>query len=187
MRNQTDKEKTAVKAVFLLGDVIDGINQAAAEDFGIEENFHSADGLARNATKLADSIVNINRKGNKKILAKITPGLIWEGWTCEGEELLDPAGNKYGLHEIRAIFYTRQQIQTLRNVIAHLQPLRLRREPQQLTLDFMHKLPYVVPTNRRNRSVAPQHSITARVSANRDKKIAAAVDKPVKVNEKTCV
>ena len=39
----------------------------------------------------------------------------WDGWTIKTDEpiILDPEGNHYHLHEIRAIFFTRQFMETM--------------------------------------------------------------------------
>jgi hypothetical protein len=59
---------------------------------------------------------------------------LWEGWRVVGEELIDDGGNRYGQGEIRAIFYTRFELKTLRTRVAELEP----RAPawQQLELDL---------------------------------------------------
>jgi hypothetical protein len=37
-----------------------------------------------------------------------SPANLWQGWYVDGDDLVDGGGNRYGMHEIRAIFYTRK-------------------------------------------------------------------------------
>ena len=138
MKTQTTKEKAAVKAVFLLGEAIDGINQSTTANNKTGVHFHSAAELPGAAHQLGKSIISVNRMPASRELEK---GDIWSGWICTNEELIDDAGNRYGISEIRAIFYTRQQIQTLTRIVKHLQPAPAQREPVQLCFAFAKALP----------------------------------------------
>src|ERR1700693_5801768 len=46
----------------------------------------------------------------------------WQGWYGDGEYLIDDAGNHYHQAEIRAIFYTRLQIQDLKSRLEEYEP-----------------------------------------------------------------
>jgi hypothetical protein len=52
----------------------------------------------------------------------------WQGWYGDGEYLFDDAGNHYHQAEIRAIFYTRQQVRELQRRIEEYEPKKEGRE-----------------------------------------------------------
>lgn len=57
-----------------------------------------------------------------------------------GAELIDDGGNRYGMHEIRAIFYNWRLIRDLQAKVAALEPSK-ERVPIQLNFPFMRELP----------------------------------------------
>ena len=84
------------------------------------------------------------------------PSNLWDGWYVDGEVLVDGGGNFYRQSEIRAIFYTRQLLKSLREQIDFLKPRPLS-EPIQLSLpgvgsffDHAHDKPHVTPNKVRS-------------------------------------
>lgn len=106
----TDAEKTAVEAVF---------------------SFRKETGAIPGRGNTTKHLLN---------LSGATTDEIWRDWSLSGDDLIDPAGNRYGQCEIRAIFYTRGEIAGLRKRINELVPPP-KVEPQQLTFAFMRVVP----------------------------------------------
>ena len=63
-----------------------------------------------------------NRKRWKNPIQQHETELVWRGWRFCADELIDDARNRYGQSEIRAIFYTRQQLMDYRHELEKLRP-----------------------------------------------------------------
>ena len=114
MKRPPPDEEAALEAAFSFTDAIDAINQFQSESI----------------EKISGKI-SLKKKVCKDLYTLSADP--WNDWRFVADELIDPAGNRYGQNEIQAIFYNRKRLRYLDQLEKATRPV-MECQPVQLNL-----------------------------------------------------